>query len=588
MIHQFDEMTLNRHPFVLPFFDPESLMLLESRAPKLSTRDKSDISELFKNRKLFPGLDDSCLRTKVEKAVCEQGPILSFATLAKDVHILVSRIHKPLSELEGVMGEMENGANDTVRRRVMTYFERLIPKPLQTLEFRQGNASSASCYETLFINLLRGNYTQLAEQDLNDIVPGGHSNNTRDMVVPIHDDPIDELPTQHGTRLSTRHGTRLFNRPSVKRFLHWPEDYECRPNLQAYTIARFLTCIFLFGEPTALTAADRTDSSANYHVAYLGNLCRQHKKDNDISNLQEIARGNGTMVSSSRSINSWRAQVYASPYSLESGSIWRATHHEASPTHDAPPQRSRRSYRRSKPGSFATPMLLEEYRRLVEPYPYDYDDEYKSVSSRQEHATNSSGQERRVVQCSPPGNSSVYSTTSSAPPRRSSTFSGLTFCGESLGSLSGCTNWDDDTVVSQRSIMDDGHLLENSLPSDELPPQINSSQPKHASAEIMFQLFNSDPEKFFVANRVSQDIEIFLKNQPCGTTYSYQVPIGDCSYDTAKTPITKQFDNFPDVEGKSRYFDAQAILICLSVGTVSVRTPTGKWVPSTVDLYTYP
>jgi hypothetical protein len=161
MIRQFDEMTLNLNPHVLPFIDPGSLMLLESRAPMLSTIDRFEISELFKDRKLFPGLEDSRLRTQVEVAVCRQGPILSFATLAKDLHVLVNKIHTPLSKLENVMGEMHNRVGDTVRRRVMAYFELLEPKPLQTSELQRGNTSPASCYETLFINLLRGMYTQL-------------------------------------------------------------------------------------------------------------------------------------------------------------------------------------------------------------------------------------------------------------------------------------------------------------------------------------------------------------------------------------------------------------------------------------------
>jgi hypothetical protein len=571
MTHQYDEMTLNGNPYVKPFIDPESLLMLESRAPMLSIRDKAEILELFKERKLFPGLEDGYLRTQVEIAVCKQGPILSCATLAVELHVLVSKIHKPLSKLEGVMGEMQNDVEDTVRLRVMTYFERLIPKPLQTSKFRRGNASSASCYETLFINLLRGNYKRLVEQDLIDIVTGGHSNNRRDMVVPIKSDEINDL--------SKRHGTQLFKRQTVKSSLHWGEDYRCSSILRASSIARCLTCIFLFGEPTWPKNSKIAGGSGADDVAYLGDLPWPNEEPEVIPNLKEVVkevvRREGTMVSRV-CINSWRAQVEHHPHTSRSSS--RVSRKETTTAHNVSPQCTKRPYS-------ATPTSPTKYRRLIPSHPREqYAESTSSASAipHQERTPNFGGQDLRLTPHSPPDNSSVYSTTSPAQSPRPSTLSGLTVCNEVLRAPSAALDWDGgstSTAVSRQNRIDGGNVSVDIASSGKFGKE-RAIESKRKLGPLPFQLYGT--KDIYIIDRTKEDVERFLENQPNGTTFSCEIPVRvpDSPIDPDYPPETKTFSNFPSVVDNLLDGEARIGHILLSIGPVAVRTTTETWVPS--------
>jgi hypothetical protein len=382
------------------------------------------------------------------------------------------------------------------------------------------------------------------------------------------------------------------------RSLHWREDYRCSSILRASSIARYLTYIFLFGEPTVPMTADSAEESAASDVVCLGNLYRQNEERGLQLNPQNTTRGEGTMVSRHDRIKSWRAEVERiSPYSRTSSrSPWRVARHETSPTHNAPSQCSRRTYRCSDLGQ--TPMSPEVYRRLVNCYPYAYDDSSHHTSAilhlHQEQTTNDGGQGVRLTPHSPPNNSSVYSTTSSArPPRlntlsesipRLSTLSGSTVCHEILRSPSTSPDWDNQstgTAVSRRNTIDGGRVSANTASSDKFDKE-RAMESRHNLGPLPFQLYGTN--EIYIINRTKQDVERFLENQPDGTTFSCQVPIPDGPFDPDHPPRTKTFSNFPNVVDNLLDREAQIGHMLLSIGPVSVRTTTKTWVPSNLAM----
>ncbi|KAF1952094.1 hypothetical protein CC80DRAFT_552846 [Byssothecium circinans] len=99
MVTQWREITLQWHPTVVKSVDPDSIRMLQSRAPQLSKGDRDYVLDTFGRGQILPGLIDSGLRQAVKKAVCQQGPILTMTTFAKDVRLLSSRVHHALAEL---------------------------------------------------------------------------------------------------------------------------------------------------------------------------------------------------------------------------------------------------------------------------------------------------------------------------------------------------------------------------------------------------------------------------------------------------------------------------------------------------------
>jgi hypothetical protein len=444
MVNQFDEITLNRDDDVWPFIDSESLMMLESRAPMLSTADRSEISKVFKDGTLFPNLKDSNLRIKVEAAVCQQGLVLSFATLAKDLHVLSSKIHKPLKEM---IKPMDNYHGDTVRRKVTACIADY-PDPLRpqvNVGVRRDDVSHAVIYETLFVDLLCGMYEQISEADLSTIRarPKDIQNNNQYLVIPINDDAIRERQNIKDA-LGERHGIELFEKQSVKSSLHWRPDYKCSSVLRASSVARYLTFIFLFGKPEDTATSDIVSPRPLYE---------RNQERLLFPTLQKINRGEGTLVSRELLVRSWRAQVEStSPYSRTSRSSWRTALHKTPPTRNASqPRGTRRTYRWSDPSSSAalaspkdrTGATAQDYIRIIDPYPYEQHAE--AIRLPPGTSTNVSGQDIQYDlgswhTQSLPDNSSVYSVLSSSL----ASLSGRTACNgsprsQSSNRLSGAT-----------------------------------------------------------------------------------------------------------------------------------------------------
>jgi hypothetical protein len=582
MVRQFDKMTLDRNDDVWPFIDSESLMMLESRAPMLSISDRTRISELFGDGTLFPNLKDGNLRAKVEAAVCQQGPILSFATLAEDLHVLSSKIHKPLKEM---IKPMDNDHGDTVRRKVIACIADY-PDPLRpqvNVGKRRNNTPHAVIYETLFIDLLCGGYEQVSEADLSTVRARAEKirNNNHYLVIPINDDAVKE-----------RHGIKLFDKQSVKSSLHWRPDYKCSSVLRASSVARYLTFVFLFGKP---------EDTATSDIVYPRPLYHQNQERPLSPTLQRTNRGEGTLISREL-IRSWRAQVESiSPYSRTSRSSWRTALQKTPPTRNASQSRgTRRTYRWSDPSysaAIATPKdrtgaTAQDYIGLIDPHPYGQHAE--SIHHPSGTPTNVSGQDIQydlgsLYTQSLPAISSVYSIASSDPSSSLAPLSERTACDESPRSqssdrLSGATVFSQ--AGSPERIINHSHILVGTKPTTS-PTQVFQKRDAIAHPGASSQAVElgvvvihlEHPERIYEPGEAEQmwgfpneksNIKHFLENQiRFDPNTEFSCPLSDGHRTETKTNVPELYA----LEG----------FISMSTGPVIVRSKLGL-VAATVEM----
>jgi hypothetical protein len=251
MQSQWRDILLGFDPRVTAATDTETILMLQSRAPAVSQKDRAFLAKRFEERLLFPRLTDETLRVAVEEAVYRQGPILTVKTFARDIKILHARILAPLRE---ALGPMRASNKTTVRRKLLRYFqERYVdyaPTAVGVCAAKERYADQ--CFERLFLQLMQtatrtlsldeGDIRSLARREflaLNSNNRTKSSNSGGD---------CDELPVEK------RHGVTLFKRIAAADSLHSDIIREpCPPGAVSDSfMLRYISSLFLLGTPPLL------------------------------------------------------------------------------------------------------------------------------------------------------------------------------------------------------------------------------------------------------------------------------------------------------------------------------------------------
>jgi hypothetical protein len=271
IVSQWTKITLQWDPIVVRSFDPESISMLQSRAPFLSTQDHDYIVHVFKHGKILTHLTDKRLREAVETEVCRQGPILTLATFAKDLREVKTRVHGPLIVVLGTM-RRESPRNDTLRKKVSEIFEeefevfihsrnRNVCSTIHKTAFVQG------CYQRLFLDALRtrgtkgsvtrGQLSKLAESEFNRLqcdgigsVPGYVNGNGGSSVIVASDGTLLSDSGWQDVDVERRHGNLLFKDAAATTLLYSERMHEKHPRrcpISKAFMANYIARIFLFG-----------------------------------------------------------------------------------------------------------------------------------------------------------------------------------------------------------------------------------------------------------------------------------------------------------------------------------------------------
>jgi hypothetical protein len=279
IISQWREITLQWDPTVVQSFDPESISMLQSRAPLLSVQDHDYIVRKFERGKILTQLTDHRLREAVENKVCRQGPIMTLATFAKDLRVVTTRVHDPLTAVLGTMRRPRNDRplndrprNDTLRKKVSKIFEEEFEALLQLYELNVPLTISKAafveiCYQHFFLDALRARrskssinrdeLSQLAVSEFNrlqrdGIVPGWSNvnGNDGDIVIATSDGTLQTDSGWQDIEVERRHGNLLFKAATAASLLYSDRIHEEHPYgspiSQAF-MAKHVARIFLFG-----------------------------------------------------------------------------------------------------------------------------------------------------------------------------------------------------------------------------------------------------------------------------------------------------------------------------------------------------
>jgi hypothetical protein len=269
IVIQWTKITLQWNPIVVQFFDPESISVLQSRAPLLSTQDHDYIVRVFKYGKILTHLTDRGLREAVETEVCRQGPILTLATFAKDLRVAKTRVHDPLLV---VLGTMRRSENDTLRKTVSKIFEEdfEVFSHSRDRSVHSGIHKTAfveSCYLRLFLDALRikgtkGSITrrhlsELAECEFNRLLcdstsslPSYVNGNGSDIVVATSDDTLLSDSGWQDIDVERRHGNPLFKDVAATTLLNSDRIHEKHPHgvpISEAFMGKYIARVFLFG-----------------------------------------------------------------------------------------------------------------------------------------------------------------------------------------------------------------------------------------------------------------------------------------------------------------------------------------------------
>jgi hypothetical protein len=281
---QWEDITLHEHPAVVQSLDPDSIAILESRAPLLSRRDRDYIGGAFKRGDMLPQLRDAALRESVMEAVCRQGPILTLATFAKDLRALKSRVHQPLMS---VLGVMRVARKDTLRKRIHRVFEREFDGLSESGErlaasMIRKEAFVARCYQHVFLHTLRTarprkpihmtQLSRLARRVFNGPLVDDQNHDPCNLSEDEDDiatrTPAGMLPSYLDSEdidASKRHGVPLFNSKAATRCLYGDQVLEGQfpePPISQSFMAKHIVCIFLFGGTNDFRACSSSSSSS--------------------------------------------------------------------------------------------------------------------------------------------------------------------------------------------------------------------------------------------------------------------------------------------------------------------------------------
>jgi hypothetical protein len=267
---QWQDITFNWHPKVLRSFDPESIAMLQSRAPLFSKHDHDYIVHTFNRGQILPLLTDCALREKVKMAVCRQGPILTLTTFAQDVLLLLLRVH---GSLTSVVDKMRR-EHDTLRQRVRRTFEREFDSlfrsyGLTQVPNAQKKRSVERCYQHVFLHAIRAarakgaistrHLTKLAQREFHReygtciISEEEQDEEEGDIATGAPAGTISSHQSSGDIDVSKRHGSSLFNSMAATSMLYRDQIHKQHLSLSQISsafMANHIACVFLFGSTT--------------------------------------------------------------------------------------------------------------------------------------------------------------------------------------------------------------------------------------------------------------------------------------------------------------------------------------------------
>ncbi|KAJ4330608.1 hypothetical protein N0V95_010026, partial [Ascochyta clinopodiicola] len=269
---QWREITLQWNDTVVQSIDPESITMLQSLAPRLSNSDRDYVVSTFERRQMLPRLTDKKLRDAVKAAVCRQGPILTLATFAEDVRLLLSRVHKALTP---VLGGMRRARHDTLRKRVKMILEKEFDllsqaEKLPIASTVQKEMFLDRCYQHVFLHAIRAAHPKgvVSTTQLKNLVRQEMDSQPRmEGVANMHtpEDVEDEIavkapaaaspsyPTREDTDMSKGHGVQLFKRATAGSLLYYDLIHTRHPpglSFSQSSMAKHIVRMFLFGRGT--------------------------------------------------------------------------------------------------------------------------------------------------------------------------------------------------------------------------------------------------------------------------------------------------------------------------------------------------
>jgi hypothetical protein len=276
-------MTLGWNPSVVGCIDPKSTQMLQSRAPSLSSVDRTYVVRKFENGELFHKLADEDVREAVKTAVCNQGLILSLQTIAKDVRILRRRIHSPLTAF---LGTMRRKVGDTIRRKTQHFFEELFDdlcvseQQVAVVSVDERSRFAERCYQHLFLYMMRAERPKgsiskkqletMACREFRHMYCAHQFDNIDDRNVSEADIDIrkptmlpPDSPELADMQVEKRHGNSLFDGGASKGYMYLdqirkPHDLEVQ--ISASFLRKEIVNIFLFGAPPPLPYAPRAST----------------------------------------------------------------------------------------------------------------------------------------------------------------------------------------------------------------------------------------------------------------------------------------------------------------------------------------
>ncbi|KAH8710277.1 hypothetical protein GQ44DRAFT_776643 [Phaeosphaeriaceae sp. PMI808] len=273
IVSQWEEITLQWHPTVVGSVDPDSIQMLQSRAPRLSKSDHDYVVGAFEQGGMLPQLTDSALREAVKLAVCRQGPILTLKTFTKDVRLLLSRVHRALAT---VLGDMSRRRGDTLRKRV----HRILEQEFDDLYHSDELCISATvqkeglverCYQHVFLHTIR---TELPEGSIStkqlrrlvkrefDCLYTNSENHS------VSNPPEDEddiaivaptvisptYPSFEDIDAERRHGIFIFKSEKVAGLLYRDQIHKHELPISESFMAKYIVRVFLSGSRTNFEA----------------------------------------------------------------------------------------------------------------------------------------------------------------------------------------------------------------------------------------------------------------------------------------------------------------------------------------------
>ncbi|KAH7394744.1 hypothetical protein BKA66DRAFT_599163 [Pyrenochaeta sp. MPI-SDFR-AT-0127] len=266
---QWQEISLHWHPTVVRSIDPDSIRMLQSRAPQLSKADHDYIVHTFERGQILPQLTDKTLREAVKTAVCRQGPILTLTTFAEDVRLLLSRVHRALTP---ILGGMRRARHDTLRKRVKRVLERefdMLSQPgrISIASTLQKEVLIDRCYQHVFLHTIRAalpegsvNITQLRnllKQEIHrfrvdDITPSlcNPDGDENDIAIDTPANTSSRYPDSEDVDVMRRHGVSLFKSATATSLLYYDQIHTRDPPellLSQPSMAKHIVRVFLFG-----------------------------------------------------------------------------------------------------------------------------------------------------------------------------------------------------------------------------------------------------------------------------------------------------------------------------------------------------